>query len=309
MIKTIADDITGAAEMAAVWAEKESVFIHWPAQHIPHAVLNLGMRYMSNAQSASYLKTLPAPRYLENSVPQDLFIKIDAYLRGPVVPLIKWASAFFHPDAAVICPVLPDRHLAVRHRRLWVENEPLENIPAAQPQERQTPLDLTILAQTLWPHAPIFEACDHADLSSMAVFIPDAMHWDDVSHCIHPLRTTYRRILWIGAGGLMESLAQTHPKILESTQWPATASIRVAVGSPHETAHLQMRRLSQNYPLFSIKNDRRYSNLPRISLFTDQDQTAITPEERRIQWHRWARSQPISSKPTLWILTGGDTAD
>lgn len=129
MILVIADDISGAAELASLAyarglrAEVQTAFN--PATDAQVVALDTDTRSLPGDQAANVLERLTPE--VEAAKPRWVYKKTDSVLRGPVRAEISALLAAGRWQRAVLVPANPSRGRLVRRGRYFIHDVPLEN--------------------------------------------------------------------------------------------------------------------------------------------------------------------------------------
>ena len=127
MIVVIADDLTGAAEVAGAAYDagyRAEVQLEFdPCSSAQVIVVDADTRWRQPAEAAERLKhvmlTIGPP------LPTLLFKKVDSVLRGPVLAELNAMLAVSGRRRAILIPANPTRQRIIRHGQIWVAQQPL----------------------------------------------------------------------------------------------------------------------------------------------------------------------------------------
>jgi hypothetical protein len=137
MIVVIADDLTGAAEVAGAAYDagyRAEVQLEFdPCSSAQVIVVDTDTRWRQPVEAAERLKhvllTIGTP------LPTRLFKKVDSVLRGPVWAELNAMLAVSGRRRAFLIPANPTRQRIIRHGQIWVANQPLAQSVLGQDPE------------------------------------------------------------------------------------------------------------------------------------------------------------------------------
>lgn len=272
----IADDLTGAMDAAAPFAERGlavELVLSADGTISPEAsdvvAFETNSRHLPPEEAAAAVARSVAA--LPPATP--LFKKIDSTLRGAVVEEIRAAAA--GRAAIVIAPAVPSQGRTVRGGRVFVDGVPLGAAESAGDARR--PSFTGSLVATLAPLHPVMPDCaDDGDLAEIARAAPAGA-------------------LLVGAAGLAEAVAQIRFGDAIPAALPALAGPPLFVaGSRTAVTARQLVHLRQARPDVPIM---RAPELPKA----DADVVA-----RRLAEQAVLRAGAIDAGAL--VLVGGDTA-
>jgi len=225
----IADDLTGAMDAAAPFAERGlKVELVLSGETTPAAPEADVAAFETNSRHLPPQKAAAAVARCVAALPPatPLFKKIDSTLRGAIVEEIRAAAS--GRGTIVIAPAVPAQGRTVRGGRVFVDGVPLGEAESASDARR--PSFTGALVAALAPLRPIMPDCaDDGDLVEIA-------------------RTAPADALLVGAAGLAEAVAQIRfgdaaPAALPALSGPPlfVAGSRTAVVA-QQLAHLRDRR-------------------------------------------------------------------
>jgi uncharacterized protein YgbK (DUF1537 family) len=245
----VADDLTGAADSAAGFAEQGwRVSLHLDTrsfrgvQEAPQTVLAVttGSRALPDDEAAA--ATAGAVEALAGAGVDRLYLKIDSTVRGSVAgqlsgALAAWSHRYGHA-AAMICPAFPAQGRTVVGSRLLVDGIPVGHTASAtDPVTPQTVSDLRSIIPGAVPGMPgdaapqlILDAATDADLDAIAAH----------------LGTAGPEVVMVGSGGLAAALARAWSPTGVRRKTPATnGRILIAISSLHPVTASQVDRLDR----------------------------------------------------------------
>ena len=272
----IADDLTGAMDAAAPFAERGlavrlvlSSDAAIPLDMVDVVAVDTNSRHLPPPEAAAAVARSVAA--LPRATP--LFKKIDSTLRGAVVEEIRAAAA--GRSAIVVAPAVPGQGRTVRGGRVFVDGAPLNAAESAGDARR--PSFTGSLVAALAPLRPVMPDCaDDGDLAEIA-------------------RTAPADALLVGAAGLAEAVAQIRFGDATPAALPALSGPPLFVaGSRTVVVARQLAQLREARPDALIVT----APAPR-----EADADAVA---RRLAQQAVARFH--ASGAGALVLVGGDTA-
>jgi D-threonate/D-erythronate kinase len=266
-VAIVADDLTGAADCAAAFAE---------TGRRPIVLLQAGAG-MGEARSGCDVTALSANsrdidadgaadavaaavQDLAVDAPRVWFKKIDSTLRGHLATELRVVADFVSPELTIVCPSFPRTGRVLREGRVFVHGEPLEQTVLwrdAGGREAHLPTMLAAggtLAVVPVTVAELRSGRFAAILSAAArgrVLVVDAETDDDLDALIRAGIGCGRKVLWVGSAGLSGALAAA----LEPSAGPVgdggeavgsdTGPVLVVAGSASEQTRRQLADLER----------------------------------------------------------------
>lgn len=293
--RILADDLTGALDTAAAWAEAVQVFLDAPGQS-------------KQAVQVVVTGTRDVP---PNSLPERLapsldwltaggghaFKKVDSLLRGNTLAEIAWLMHAGGFDGAVFAPAFPSQGRFTARGRHWV----------APPQQPDGPRSHEYPEPLINAFARVgLQACvpEQASMSLQhrgQVVIPDVLDelgLDDLATLM--VGPEARRWLWCGSAGLAWALARREglaamPATNRTADEPAAAGRPMLLtASRHPVLRQQWQQLSALNGAVDL-----IDLAPSEPLTTAEAQTSLA-QDMRILVER-------PTRPTLLAVVGGDT--
>lgn len=125
----VADDLTGAAEVAAIahQAGRRALVLNRPLPTLASGevlVLNTDARLLSPAKARDRLKRWGG--LLAERARADVFLKVDSVLRGPVPAYIEALSTLLGTRRTLLVPANPSLGRVIHHGRYTIHGTPLE---------------------------------------------------------------------------------------------------------------------------------------------------------------------------------------
>lgn len=126
----LADDLTGAAELAAIAHEngrRAMVFTNVPRDPVDADVLvfSTDTRLLTAAQAARRVKLFSVAA--KQMLPAGIFKKVDSVLRGPVIAEAEACAKVFGFDRVVLVPANPSLGRIIRNGSYFVDGLPLHH--------------------------------------------------------------------------------------------------------------------------------------------------------------------------------------
>jgi D-threonate/D-erythronate kinase len=271
----IADDLTGAMDAAAPFAERALAveLVLSGAQMVPGAsdviALDTNSRHLPPAEAAAAVARAVAA--LPPATP--LFKKIDSTLRGAVVEEIR--AAALGRNAIVIAPAVPSQGRTVSGGRLLVHSVKLSEAESSGDARRKP-----------------FAGSLTAALAPLACVMPDCATEGDL---VEIARAAPADALLVGAAGLAEAVAQIRFGDAAPAALPARAGPALFVaGSRTSTTAQQLAHLRQGRP-----------DAPIVTAAAAAEADADTVA-RRLARQAVARFHALGAGAL--VLVGGDTA-
>lgn len=137
MIVVVADDLTGAAEVAGAAFDagyRAEVQLEFdPQSSAEVVVVDTDTRWREPAEAAEQVSQVV--RAICAAAPQQLFKKVDSVLRGPVWAELSAMLAASGKRKAILIPANPTRQRVIRNGQIWVANQPLAQTPLGRDPE------------------------------------------------------------------------------------------------------------------------------------------------------------------------------
>ena len=322
-LRLVADDLSGAAECAAVLAMATGrpaplLFGDAVPQSGSYAVDTDGRE--SDGATAARRTALAVRRALQQSAGERVLVykKIDSTLRGHIAS--ELAALLAEPDlfdAAVVCPVLPEQGRTLRGGVLHVRGEPLK--------------DLRQLLRKADERAGLIDAggaIDEALAGGARLLAVDAENGAELDRIAAALLRSERRLLAVGSAGLAKALARRifGARVPEFDLPRAGRGAMVGViGSFSPVAASQLDevvrdgrtaviRLAPGGWLDAaraadvIEQARSISREGRPVVLTTQGAPVPGSSSRALVQAMAAAAEPLFRGASTLLLTGGDTA-
>ena len=137
MIVVVADDLTGAAEVAGAAFDagyRAEVQLEFDPQSAADViVVDTDTRWREPAEAAEQVSQVV--RAICAAAPQQLFKKVDSVLRGPVGAELAAMMDASGKRRAILIPANPTRQRVIRDGQIWVANQPLAQTPLGREPE------------------------------------------------------------------------------------------------------------------------------------------------------------------------------
>lgn len=314
---TVADDVTGAGEAAAVFAR--------PEQPVPVALVPDGAALRGPFPDGLVIGTgsrdLDAEEWercwsrweavLAPLAPGLTMVKIDSLLRGRWSDDISRMTRILPVDQIVLAPALPDQDRVVVGGQVRWHGRPLEATEVAGQVRSST------LADYFPPSMSIRWAPGEAmPLRDSRVLIADAWSDRDLDELVERITVLGRRVLWVGTRGLLSALARRQgsgPSLTRLLHSLPQGPVLVLAGSQTTMAQAQIRHFGQMWPVVRL-NLSGSLDLPRLQglgalAVTSQGMEGphLTADRIFARWMQTVRE--LMRYPwSAVIATGGETA-
>ena len=322
-LRLVADDLSGAAECAAVLAMATGrpaplLFGDAEAGQGSYAVDTDGRE--SDAATAAQRTAVAVRRALQQTAGERVLVykKIDSTLRGHIAgeleALLAEPGLF---DAAVVCPALPEQGRTLRGGVLHVRGEPLK--------------DLRELLRTADERVALIHAGDKIDdalAQGARLLAVDANDEADLDRLAVSLLRSERRLLAVGSAGLAKALARRifEARAAERDLPQANSGPVVGViGSFSPVAASQLDEIARDgraavvrlapdvwldtaRAAEAVEQARRHSREGRPVVLTTQDSPVPGSSSRALVQAMAAAAEPLLRTASTLLLTGGDTA-
>lgn len=315
---TVADDVTGAGEAAAVFAR--------PGKPVPVAVVPDAAALCGSFPNGLVIGT--ASRDLDAEgwercwsrweasltllAPRLPMVKIDSLLRGHWSDDIRRIARLLHVDQIVLAPALPDQDRVVVGGQVRWHGRPLEATEVSGQIRSSTLADYfpSSMSVRVWAPGEAIGLDDHP------LLIADAWSDKDLDELVDRIVVSGRRVLWAGTRGLLSSLARRSGAGTGVVQLPHALPrlpVLVLAGSQTAMAKAQMQHLSQMWPVLRL-NPSGGLDLPRLTGLRALAVTSQGMEGTNLTadmiFERWVGAvQELMQYPwSAVIATGGETA-
>lgn len=243
MIVVIADDLTGAAELAGaalshgLSAEVQTIFA--PDSPAEVVCVDTDTRLMSPNLAAE--RVAEVARSVVAAKPKWIFKKCDSVLRGPVLAEARATAGATGRKRILIVPANPTRHRIIRDGRYYIDGRPLhETFFAQDPAHPRSSAQVRELLG--------------GDLTGVET--PDA---ETVADLARLAATTDRATLPVGAADFFTALLQVRVGPRKTVPQPATATpagaTLVVCGSAASWAQRRTEAAARGIPVFARPYD------------------------------------------------------
>lgn len=324
-LRLVADDLSGAAECAAVLAMatgQPAPLLFGDAASAPrragYAIDTDGRE--SDAGTAAQRTTLAVRRALQRTAGERVLVykKIDSTLRGHIAGELQALLA--EPDlfdAAVVCPALPAQGRTLRGGVLHVRGEPLK--------------DLRELLRTVDGNAASLDRAHSLDgtlAKGVRLLAVDAEGEADLDRLAAGLLRSERRLLAVGSAGLARALARQifgpgatqgelpRPRpgplvgVIGSFS-PVAASQLDAIARDGRTAVIRLAPdawLDAAHAAEAVGQAHGQVRQGRPVILTTAGSPAAGSSSRALVQAMAAAAEPLLRSASTLVLTGGDTA-
>ncbi len=243
MIVVIADDLTGAAELAGaalsygLSAEVQTVFDASSSAEV--VCVDTDTRLLRPEEAAE--RVAAVARSVAVAKPEWIFKKCDSVLRGPVLAEARATAAVTGRKHILIVPANPTRHRIIRDNRYFIDGRPLnETVFAHDPAHPRTTAQLTALLGDDLTGVETPDVATAADLARLAA-------------------TTDRSTLPVGAADFFTALLQVRVAPRKGGPQPATPAAAgatlVVCGSAASWAQRRADAAAHGIPVFARPYD------------------------------------------------------
>jgi uncharacterized protein YgbK (DUF1537 family) len=307
----VADDLTGAAEAAAVWAR--------PDGPVPVAVRPTALDRLSPGSGlvvATLARDADPDRWearwtawetaLRGRVPPLVMVKMDSLLRGRWAADVGRMRALCRPDTVVLAPALPDQDRVVIggrvrwHGRLLEATEMAGSVPSSR------------LAD-YFPGEPCAFWKPGAPWPEAGLVVADATSDADLDALVAAAASEAGRVLWVGTRGLIGALARAGGGGGARPPQASGPPVLVLVGSQTAMAQSQVEALAERYPVmrlgFDDGTDLEPPDAPAV-VVTSQGVPPPAGGAAAVHagWVRAARRLLAVRPWAAVVVTGGETA-
>jgi D-threonate/D-erythronate kinase len=283
LILALADDLTGALEIGAKFAEHDlpaivvTEFDSLKNPECPVLVIDTETRHLTPDQAAARTRhvagaALPFSPWL-------IYKKTDSTLRGNIAAELRAVQDVFGSRRMVYAPAYPDMGRTVKSGELFVWG---------------TPVHETVFAKDLWN--PVAEGKIEQILDDVPAVILDGESNEDIQAAVYAIFAEPAPHLCAGPAALAGALANhLKPGLPVHFQTPSASRCLVVNGSLHPVSIGQMQFAEEN-GLFNEKWIRL------------DEQIECTGMERAMRTGECVRRRLASSNFGALLVFGGDTA-
>jgi uncharacterized protein YgbK (DUF1537 family) len=230
-VRILADDLTGALDSGATFADDTGIHVAWRADASPGPRTAVDLATREAEECVAVRRHAALASWLSEATLS--FKKIDSLLRGHV--LAEMAACIQHGryERVIVAPAFPFQGRVTRGGRQWrlgTEDTVVGPDPV-QALAGKFPLSVTRPEDPVDGFMTICDAETDTDLDRI------------VSKCIDPGTST----LWVGSGGLAAALAR-HLRIPQSPVPPLVAPLLALVGTDHAVTRAQLEHFSARFP-------------------------------------------------------------
>ncbi len=299
----IADDLTGACDAAVPFSRRGlQTFVSWKARtegrHLPQV---LAVSTASRDLSLPLMEHRLTQAFASLDGKSQVLKKIDSVFRGNTFAEIALAVRLV-PDAIVaIAPAFPDLNRFCRDGIQQVRDVSAELRIPVYDELRREGIDCVVV-----PTYPSREKLDHAlcDLlkAGNRFFLFDSELHSDLDSIVNVLENLDRKVLWIGSGGLAQSLAESKPQMMRhASPDPLKGRVLFCIGSDHPATQRQLQDLKTHRDVMECSVSARevFADEPLIVCHIPRDAGRAAIREL---------IEAARTDISCVFLTGGDTA-
>lgn len=291
MILVVADDLSGAAELAGFAASRGLRAEVWTEAHLPESApqvdvlaLDTNTRLLEPDAAAQRVRESVTP--LLRLAPEAVYKKTDSVLRGHVLKEVEALREVLSVERVLLVPANPSRHRLILDGRYQVEGQPLhETVFARDPRFPAHTSDVRALLQggASWLEVP--DVRDTGDLHGLAG------RWDESILAAGGL-DFFQALLHLWKPGLQTS--EAHPAIAPGREGARTLWICGSLASWQERV---ARAERQGIPVLRLPEGQSGSLPPEgpLMLGLGEDPLDRDPEE-------WTRE--LAQVAAGWIQAG-----
>jgi D-threonate/D-erythronate kinase len=216
MIAVLADDLTGAAEVAGVaFAHGLRASVMTALEPLPDrdvVVIDTDTRSRPAADAAAIVRR--AAVYVGNARPDWIYKKTDSLLRGPVAAEIEALLAAMDMSRCLLVPANPSRGRVVRDAELWVGERRVHETDFARDPE----------------HPRLVSGVrDLLHASSDRIEVPDVARETDLRRLVEQAARPRADVLWAGAVDFFQALLAHHVPARAATTEESAVRARCVV--------------------------------------------------------------------------------
>ncbi len=337
----IADDLTGAMDSAAPFAQRglEVKVLTTPSEvgvlgaDLPQVLsITTNTRHVSPENAAHIVKKVIADLLTFN--PELIIKKIDSTLRGNVVAEILAARQISGRAEVIVCPAVPAQGRTFLGGKIYINSVVLQDTAIGGDLRSPPPrAPLHDLFQAADPSLPVnFTAArglqeTHILQTRDGIYLADAQSGDELKALARLAQDRQREVLFAGASGITEALAETFygPATITAAPLLPEGKALFVVGSLAPQAAAQVDRLLHDNAAARVfvLSESRADNLSRLRTLAESEETfdnlVIRPqypsENSRLNADTIVRELAdctaafMEQAPVVLLLaTGGDTA-
>jgi uncharacterized protein YgbK (DUF1537 family) len=233
----LADDFTGACDAAAPFASSRSTFVSLGTQLSDAEVIALDLNVREHLDNEAHLATEAAARRFSDN---QIFLKIDSTLRGPIGGLISGALSGTHRRIAVIAPAFPEQGRLLHEGCLLIGGRRGPSLPDLLGMQRTALLGANFARSS----QAVERAVEHARMRGAQRVIVDS----DAPECLDSVADAWQQHpewLLVGSAGLARRIAVAALNATPDLPMGAGPMLVVA-GSPAAATRAQLERLGRS---------------------------------------------------------------
>ena len=299
-ILIVADDLTGACDSAAAFAETgRAVRVFLDAAEADATAGDVIAVATESRDLAPDQAATRVAEVIDRLLPSDgrglLFKKIDSAARGPITAEIEAALGASRATLALVTPAFPAARRTVANGVLSVRDWSGQDVQIGL-RELFNPGDASHLAVLrVLPEAGLYDGIARAIEGGVRTLLCDAIEQAHLDRLAAAALRIPERILWAGSAGLARALAGQLQAGNSRPHRVVPVSRRVGravlfTGSPHPVTVLQIANL-EDAARSNLSRSRTVHHVPEANAAPEAVVAAFT-----------------SATPAGLILTGGDTA-
>ncbi len=274
-ILVIADDLTGAAEIAGIALRYGfSSQIVQQLQHPATAdvlVLNSNSRSLKIDEALAHLARLFPAASTQNW--DWVYLKFDSALRGHIKEELSFFRTLFQAAYQFFCPVNINLNRVVRGQEYWVSGKPIAQTAFAQDPEfpvRSSKL-LDVVGRDSWTILPTPAAWE----PELKRVLPAASSWDELHQWAAHIP---KEALCAGAAAFFEALLGKRNPSASIAQQPAFAggkTVLYVCGSNHEQSVTRISALTKENIIYWQKTGGEWEVAGKLLALLKKNQVAV----------------------------------
>ena len=309
----LADDLTGACDAAAPFADRMHVQVALTAERVPQAdvvAVNLGSRDMPIAAARTKLQS--AAQLLCDHKPQLFLKKIDSAFRGNTFEEIAICLELLPHPVAILAPAFPSMGRKVRSGHVVIEDIVGHSVLDLATSLRKHDVRCSVLKSPSELGAESLRKCLlAAKEDGVRLILPDAETEADLNLLAQVGLQLGRDVLWFGSAGLSHAFAQMewmpdHAMMQHTPQ--AAGPVVFCIGSDHPVTQRQIQYLKREGAVVEVYLGATACQDMRLAL-RDSSNILVCMDAEQYDPAKigdWLR--PVVQSIAALVLSGGDTA-
>ena len=299
----IADDLTGACDAAVPFSLRGmKTFVSSATRSERRQVLHvLAVSTASRDMPLPLMEQRLMQAFESIGSESQILKKIDSVFRGNTFAEVALAASLMPEAIVAIAPAFPSVNRFCRDGIQLIHDVSAEFRIAVYDELRRAGIECAII-----PTYSSREKLDHALRDSLQsgqrIFLFDSELHSDLDSIVNVVGNLDRKVLWVGSGGLAQSLAESKPQMIrDAVLNPLRGRVLFCIGSDHPATQRQLQDLKTHHHVVE------YSSSERKTLGDESLVVCHIPRNA----DRAAICELIATTETdirCIFLTGGDTA-